>query len=253
LIMKIKVISILGIFMLLMGLYSCKSYNLMGRAKHKSDIYQLIKDTVTYHYSIREDDKISVSIWDHENVSIGSIFGIYNSNEVYGKWLLVDSTGQIALPKIGKFKIVGLTCENAADSLTAIYDKFINNPIVVVRVLNKDVTVLGEVRNPGTYSLDKDKNYILDAVGRAGGFDFYANTRKITLIRNENGVTREYIMDFTTENAAKFNQIPIHPGDIIQVPTRSAKIVDKRAPIIVPFASAITAVIVLIKFLQNPN
>ena len=40
-------------------------------------------------------------------------------------------------------------------------------------------------------------------------------------------------------------------GDVIFVPMRKGKMIDKKAPVIIPFATALTATLVLISFLQK--
>src|SRR6478752_1117870 len=112
---------------LVLSIFSgCKSSNLLGRNTNHGDVKELLAevDSGKYEYIIKPDDKISVSIWNNEEISVGSIFGIYNSNEVYGKWVLVDVLGDVALPKIGKVKLSGLTCKSAADTLIRIYNRF---------------------------------------------------------------------------------------------------------------------------------
>ncbi len=228
----------------------CKSRNLLGRNTNHADINELLAevDSGKYEYIIKTDDKISVSIWNNEEISVGSIFGIYNSNEVYGKWVLVDALGDVALPKIGKVKLSGLSCKAASDTLVRIYSRFIVSPIVVVRVLNMEVTALGEVRNAGNYMIDKDHNTILEVIGKAGGFDFYADMKHVKLIRKVGLENKEYVLDFSKQEALLYNRIPLHSGDVIYVPTKAAKTLEKRTPIVLPFASAITTIIVLFKF-----
>ena len=102
----------------------------------------------TSPYQLRPDDKVSVSVWDHEELSVGSIYGIYNSNEVYGKWLLVDAEGSLLLPKTGKLKVGGMTIAAATDAVVREYSRLIPQPLVTLKVLNREVTVLGEVKSP---------------------------------------------------------------------------------------------------------
>jgi len=87
---------------------SCKTYNLIENKTGPMDKAVFSYD-VNYQYKIRKDDKISISVWGEDNLSVGSVYGIYNSNEVYGKWLLVDINGNIEVPRIGTKNVVGKT------------------------------------------------------------------------------------------------------------------------------------------------
>jgi polysaccharide export outer membrane protein len=61
------------------------------------------------------------------------------------------------------------------------------NPIVTLRFLNARVTVLGEVKNPGTYILNNGRITILEALGMAGDLTQYARRDNILVMRENNG------------------------------------------------------------------
>ena len=88
-------------------------------------------------------DKISLSIWGHDELSIGSIHTVYNSPDesASGKWVMIDANGEVNLPQIGKVKLEGLTVANAEKQLKEMYSKQIQNPILSLRVLNNQVTL----------------------------------------------------------------------------------------------------------------
>ncbi|WP_072363281.1 polysaccharide biosynthesis/export family protein [Chitinophaga sancti] len=201
-----------------------------------------------YTYTLRKDDKINVSVWDNDDLSVGSIYGIYNSNEVYGKWLMLDDSGYVSIPKLGKINLFGLSVNAAKEKLTLAFKKWIVNPIVDVKVLNKEVTVLGELKAPGKILLEKENNTLLELIGKAGDFDFYANKKKIQVIRIVNSQPVSFIADLSRLKDLAATNIQIHPGDIIYVPSRRGKEWDRRAgSTIVPIASAISTAVLLTK------
>ena len=128
---------------------SCITQNLVSRSKKdetnvKAETQVFAYDP-NYVYTLKKDDKINISIWDHDDMSVGSIYGIYNSNEVYGKWLMLDADGNVEVPKLGTVNLMGLTVAQAKQKLSTELKKWIVNPIVEVKVLNKEVTILGEL------------------------------------------------------------------------------------------------------------
>ncbi len=231
-------------------LSSCSVQNLQTSTK-KAAIRRLDNSLInnTYQYKIKKDDKLTVSIWNHDDLSVGSSFGIYNSNEVYGKWVMVDDKGKVSLPQIGTVHVEGLTISEVKDSLTAIYSKHIVDPVLIVKVLNMEISVLGEVKNPASYIVDKNRNNFLDIISKAGGFDFYANKKKISILRNQDdGQVKTIHLDLTKIDAALASSILLVPGDIVYVPTRNGKMLDKKSPSVVPFTSIITALAIIFKF-----
>ncbi|TRX36171.1 polysaccharide export protein [Flavobacterium sp. ZT3R18] len=236
---------IIKIFLVSILFTSCKTYNLF-------ETKEPIKDTTTfsydanYQYRIRKDDKISLSVWGEEGLSVGSVYGIYDSNEVYGKWLLVDANGNIEIPKIGTTNVVNKTVPELKEYIKNQLKKWIINPIIDVKVLNKEITVLGEVRNPNVITVDKDHNSLIEMISKTGGFEFYANLRAIKILRQEGENVRVTNIDLTNPDDIRNRNIQLYPGDVVIVPSKKNKEFDKRISIIIPFTSTITAAAILI-------
>nr|WP_309760109.1 polysaccharide biosynthesis/export family protein [Flavobacterium sp.] len=223
---------------------SCKTYNLFETKEPAQDTVSFSYEK-NYQYKIRKDDKISLSVWGEENLSVGSVYGIYNSNEVYGKWLLVDTNGNIEIPKIGTTNVLNKTIPELKETIKIGLKKWIINPIVDVKVLNKEITILGEVRNPNVISVEKDQNSLLEMISKSGGFEFYANLRSVKILRQEGENVRVTNIDLTNPNDILNRNVQLHPGDIVIVPSKKNKEFDKRISIIIPFTSTVTAAAIL--------
>ncbi|UTW63943.1 polysaccharide biosynthesis/export family protein [bacterium SCSIO 12741] len=234
------------LFFLVLSLSSCQVQNLLETGKH----YPLTADSLaadSASYVLRVDDKVSISLWNHNDLSVGSVFDIYNSAEAYGKWELIDPEGNIQVPKVGKVHLAGLTLNQAADTLSARFAEFVVNPIVVVKVLNKEVTLLGEFNSPGNYLLEKEKNTLYEVIGKGSGFDYYADKKRVKLIRNN----RQYVLNLTEMEEYEINNISVLPGDMIIAPAKNGKALDKKAPTLISVASIITAVVILFTSFGN--
>lgn len=197
-------------------------------------------------HRIQTDDKLALSIWNHDDLSVGSLFGIYNSNEVYGKWVLVNKDGTAVFPAIGTIHIAGLTTNEAADTLAARYAVLIKNPVVVVKVLNMQVTVLGEVKTPGVYTLEKENNSLFEMLGRAGGTAYYADHRKVTVMRGNPQHPDVHTIDLRKIKNLENPAVLLQSGDIVYVPPRQRQRFDKEVGTYVGVGSIITSLAVLI-------
>lgn len=229
---------------------SCKTQNLFTKAGTAGDQSEVIDSAFVYNpdyeHTIGRDDKVTISVWGQDDLSVGSVYGIYNSNEVYGKWLLVDHSGNVELPKYGTFRIEGYKISVLKDTLRNIYKRWIVNPIVDVKVLNKQITVLGEVRNPTVVPVDKDRNTLLELISKTGGFEFYANLKQIKVLRQQGPDVHIANIDLTRSDDFLSRNIQLYPGDIVIVPSRRFKTFDKRISTIIPFTSTATAAAILI-------
>lgn len=239
---------IAALFVVTLFFYSCKTQNLLVNKTETRDNVSFLFDK-DYQYKIRKDDKISISVWGEDNLSVGSVYGIYNSNEVYGKWLMVDTNGTIEAPKIGTLNVLDKTVPELKEILKNELKKWLINPIVDVKVLNKEIIVLGEVRNPNTVPIDKDHVSLLEIISKTGGFEFYANLKSVKILRQEGENVRVTNLDLTTGSDILNTNIQLHPGDIVIVPSKKNKDFDKRVATIIPLTTTISAAAVILSLL----
>ena len=132
-------------FYLVVWLCSCKTQQLFEKP---APVKPSPADSIFFQvssgnqYVIRKNDKLNISIWNNDDISVGSIYGIYNSDAGYGKWLLVDANGEIALPKLGNIRAQGYTIIELKSILIQKLSESIKKPVLDLKVLNKEVTVL---------------------------------------------------------------------------------------------------------------
>lgn len=231
--------------LMLTALLSCKTQNVFHEQEpvENRDEFNYNGD---YQYQIRKNDKISLSVWGQDNLSVGSVYGIYDSNEVYGKWLLVDADGNIEIPRLGTTFVLGKTVPELKYEIRDALKKWLVNPIVDVKVLNKEITIMGEVRNPAVMTVDKDQNTLLEIVSKAGGFEAYANLEAIKILRQEGENVRITNIDITQPNDYTYRNTQLRPGDYVIVPSKKNKDFDKRVSTIIPFTTTLTAAAILL-------
>ena len=100
---------------------------------------------------------------------------------------------------------------------------YVNNPTVNIRVLNFRVSVLGEVRKPGTFTVLEERVSLPQVLGLAGDLTINGD-RTILLIRNENGKKIQHNIDLTS---AEFMQSPFYflkQNDIVYVRPNNARV-----------------------------
>ncbi len=195
---------------------------------------------------LKTGDKITMSIWNHNDLSIGSVNSVYTSNESTGKWLQLDDEGKVNLPKIGRTKLSGLTVKEANYFLEQSYSNILKDPIINIRVLNHFVTVLGEVNNPGRYSLSNETISLVEILGEAKGLTAYSKNEDIELIRIVNGQSIKWRMNLTDLASLPSRNIALQPDDIIHVGATKAKANDRNLGKASLITSIVTGVAVII-------
>lgn len=208
-----------------------------------------------YEHLIQPDDKITLSIWGHEELGVGSTFSIYSSNLEQGKYLIIDRQGEVSLPLIGKVKLSGLTAREADLYLRQLYAKYVINPIIYLRVLSHTVTVLGEVKTPGNYLIDKQVKSLIEILGDAGGFTDYADASVIKIIRNHPvSMPEEITVDLTDMETLSVSSLALRRGDIIYIPERRGKRFEQvLTGKIVPIVGAIGSIAIALSLINNSS
>jgi polysaccharide export outer membrane protein len=137
----------------------------------------------------------------------------------------VSDGGAIELPLLGAIPVAGLTAPEIRDRveqmLTAKYVNRANVSIVVKEFTNKPVSVVGAVLKPGSLSIS-GRWTLIKAITAAGGLGEKAGRKIIVLRRAENGLsdTLEISTDELFQSTTPVGNIPILPGDVINIPPR---------------------------------
>jgi polysaccharide export outer membrane protein len=126
------------------------------------------------------------------------------------------------------------------DSLSHI----LNQPVVTVKLVNRYVSVLGEVKNPGHFPYSQDKLTIYDALGLAGDITDYGNRNKVILIRNINGENIRINVDITKSDILISDYYNLRPNDIVYVkPLRNKFWGMRQFPFEILFSTLTTALL----------
>ncbi len=135
----------------------------------------------------------------------------------------VRRDGRITLPLVGEFKAAGLTSPEMEKELLKLYGPQLQTKEVSVSIEASafPIYVTGAVLRPGKILLDRPIT-ALEAIMEAGGFDQNrANMKAVTVIRNENGTTRNYVIDLKKiMDGVETEQFSLQPQDIIVVKER---------------------------------
>ena len=93
--------------------------------------------------------------------------------------------------------------------------------VLVVGSVNRRVTVLGQVKSPGTFDLPTDEPLrLLQALALAGGFTGIAAIDRVNVLRSTAGREERFTIDVRAllRSGEHANNIPLLPGDIVTVP-----------------------------------
>ncbi|MEO1032617.1 MAG: polysaccharide biosynthesis/export family protein [Bacteroidota bacterium] len=207
---------------------------------HKDTVYlqnkeNALNDTIPNNlseiqkpYRVQIDDilNIRIKVLDQDNVQIFNPIGEGNLNassaeRAYFDGFTVDIHGNIRIPTLGRFNVLGYT---ASEIERIIEDKLLEeqfketaNIFVTVKLAGLRYTANGEIANPGTITLFKERVNIFEAIANAGEIPVTGNRKDVLIIRQYPQGQKIHHLDLTDISVMKSPYYYIQPNDIIYV------------------------------------
>lgn len=177
-------------------------------------------------YVLQEKDElhITISSLDDPNANIfpaaSQSSGTSNMLDPYSASINsyeVSVDGFIQMPVIGNLYVKGKTLAEVKQMIKESLIQILSQPFITVKLINRYVSVLGEVQNPGRFTYTQDKLTIYDAIALAGDISVFGNRSEITLTRNENGKNTLVVLDLTSPEILKSPYLYVRPMDLIYI------------------------------------
>lgn len=255
--MKIKTLKIISLVILLLPLlFSCRvNPSRMLETDRNYEYDQPPNDSIS-EYKISPSDFISFKLFSNDGFKIIDLTAINESGSARNlddasiKYL-VEYDGQVKLPILGRVKLSGMTIKEAEFFLETEYSKYYNNPFVLLKVLNRRVTIFTGSEKGKVITLNNENTTIIEALAQVGGLTKESKAYKIKLVRGDLKNPDVFLFDFSTLEGLKESDFVLQANDIIYVESKAnivLEIVRDVAPIVSLISSAITLIIVMDRF-----
>ncbi len=110
-----------------------------------------------------------------------------------------------------------LTTSQAAAKIQKALSEYVSNTSVIVKYIDNQVTVMGEVNRQGVFNFTQDKLNIYEALGLGGGVTRYGDRKNIILMRHEGEKIMHYRLNLSDSKIATKDYYYILPNDVIVV------------------------------------
>ncbi|SDR77840.1 polysaccharide biosynthesis/export family protein [Christiangramia echinicola] len=163
---------------------------------------------------------------------------------------LVDSDGEIEFPVLGTINVQGLSRQQLAAKLKNEIAEYVQEPIVNVRIINFQVSVLGEVNRPGTFDIRDENLSLPKALGLAGDLSIYGKRNNVLVMR-EDGDKKVYeYLDLTDPQSISSPFYYLQQNDVVYVEPNGAQrqsaSYNRNAGVYISIASVLISLVVLI-------
>ena len=205
-------------------------------------VYQLQPgDILSIEISSLTPSKYNVFSRNEEKQSLDGLLSGY----------LVNETGKINIPYLGKITVAGLTLDEATQIIQDKANAVLANPTVVIKMMNYSYTILGEVNKPGNYTSYNTEVTLFEALAQAGDLTDFADRKNIKLVREVKDSLIVKHLNLLEEQLVSSETYYLSPGDFVYVaPLKVKNFRQFELPTIAVVLSALT-VLSLILFRLN--
>ena len=154
----------------------------------------------------------------------GNYYNDYSTDaSIYLNSYTVNSNGSIDFPIVGKIYVMDMTIDEAKSAIQKLVDEYLKETTVVVKMVNFNITIVGEVFHPGKFRIYQDEITIFDAISLAGDMGTFAARNKVVLIRHVKEGSKVYYLNLNSDKILNSDLYYLMPNDIIYVPPLKSK------------------------------
>jgi len=158
-------------------------------------------------YRIGPEDVLHISVWKEKDLD---------------RKVLVRPDGGVSFPLVGDMQVSGRTPLEVQDEIRSRLQRYVPDAEVTVsvdKISGYTVFILGEVNNPGQFTLGRYVD-VVQALTLAGGTTPYASERNMQILRRQDGREVTYRFDFRDIKRGKNleQNIILQSGDVVVVP-----------------------------------
>lgn len=260
-----KSIFIIGSFLLiLLNFTSCRSTRDMKFLQNMSNNELITATRQAPLYKIKADDNLYIDI-QSTNPELDKLFSSEKSNGFNGgtqsnygdlpsqyiNGYQVNVKGTITLPIMGQVEVANKTEEEAQAAIQKKVNEYFEEATVRVKLLTYKVSILGEVRNPGTYHNYNKTLTILEALSLANGTTDIATVKRVLVVRPTENGNKSFRIDLTSKDAMKSEAYYLMPNDVLYVEPDRYKNFTLNSTAFSMALSAITTTVLLLTYIRK--
>lgn len=176
---------------------------------------------------------------------------ISNDASVYLNSYSINEDGYLDFPMVGEILVKNLNVEEIRNELQKKLQTYLREFIVIVKLVNFNITMLGEVNNPGQYKIYQENINLFEAVSMAKDLTDFANRNRVAIIRQTKSGSKVEYIDMTKRDLLSSDFFYLKPNDIVYVqPVKGKQFTFANFPYGVVFGF-ISTTILLLSYLQK--
>jgi polysaccharide export outer membrane protein len=244
------------VFLAALLLSSCvpmKRIRYLQDPKNKEEVRTEFQKPEIVEYRVHKGDNLYVKVKSLEEKTNyfdkSTVYtDYYTESAIYLNSYTVNDSGYVEFPLIGKVFVTNLTIEQIQKLLQEKVEEYVKNTIVIVKLANFRVSMMGEFKNPGKYLVYQDKINIFEAISMAGDMTDFAKRNKVLLVRQSEKGVKLHRLNLNDYSLLESDFYYLMPNDIVYVePLKGKQFAFSEFPYVL-ILSTITTTLLLISY-----
>ena len=194
------------------------------RVKEDADTLTEFKNDRDVIYKVQNGDNLYIKIVSMDETTnellnpMGSGGG--GSSGGGGNYLnsyTVTEEGYLEFPLVGNIYVKNQTVEEITNLLTEHLGDYIKEFVVIIKLVNFNITILGEVSSPGLYNIYQTDINLFEAIAMAGDMTDFSIRDDVTVIRKTKDGSKVRQVDMSSRSFLSSNYFYLQPDDIVYV------------------------------------
>lgn len=219
--------------------------------------YKFAKDStqqLNLEQGISPDDRLQMQIFTNTGFQLVDVFGSVSGGAAGSgntASYLVEQTGDVKLPILGKVNLKGKSVKEAEKILEEKYSQYFIDPFVILRIANRYAYVFqGEQGGATVVNLEKDNTSIFEVLAKAGGVNERSKVKQIKVVRGDLKNPEIHLLDLSSVQSIASSDLAVKSNDIIYI--EQTKETDRKVlNTIGPVVSILTTILILITYINN--
>ncbi len=224
--------------------------------KSKHELRNDFEKIDTTEYRVHKGDNlyIKVNTLEDKNNYFDDPTGAgnyYTESAIYLNSYTVNDSGYVEFPLIGKVMVDNLTIVEIQKELQDMVDEYIKNTVVIVKLANFRISMLGEFKNPGKYVVYQDKINLFEAIAMAGDMTDFARRNQLLLIRQSESGQKTKRLNLNDYSILESEYFYLMPNDIVYVePLKGKQFAFSEFPYVL-ILTTITTTLLFLDYFNN--
>lgn len=225
--LKLSIFGIAKLMVLALIFTSCLSQKQIMLLQDSGEAQTSFENKKKSTYQIKSGDHLYIKVYSLDPKTSKffqtDLPTLMNPTYLYLNSYLVDEEGYIDFSFVDKMMVKGLTVDEIKKRIQTSLNEYFKETTVVVKLVDFQVSILGEVNSPGSFTIDKDQINVLQALALAGGMKDFGNVKKVTLVRQNIKGSEIHYLNLNDKSLLSSEYFYLMPNDIIYVEPMKGK------------------------------